>query len=1080
MQLKNVIPKLITAFLDVRSKPQVTALQSGQFTVRYAICKILYTFCKVRGEKVIVGFFNNEPQYLEPLLSDFERGSSEESSPNSLSWEGRYILLLWLSHLMLSPFDLATMSSVDGGTTPSFGEQLQLPEDTPGIALRVLPICLKYLTTATRERNAASQLLVRLCLRPDMRQIGLLDAVAHWAIDFFRASDREVEIHKNLGVLAFLSGLVASGSQREIGNFLAAILQATQRLATEDNANTIKSSAVARKFFVKIFRNIAILYLQAPPEGVDTTNIVEDVVEFLLDTLADGDTLVRFAASKAMSMVALKLDAGMADMIVDAILDRLDQNVLLEDSQRNLDSVNPLEWHGLILTLSHLLYRRAVSTDRLPKILNALLLGLTFEQRSATGASTGTNVRDAANFGIWAIARRYTTAELQKVDLASIRIVQDSEHKVSITQMLAIELIQSACLDPAGNIRRGSSAVLQELVGRHPDTIVEGIALIQIVDFHAVGLRQRAITEVTFNATKLSPIYWGALFKALLGWRGIGAVDEASRVAAARAIGAQSATQDPAHVRKMLKTIQRQLKSLAPRQVEQRHGLMLSIAAVLNQEQDRNDSARRRAFSTGLVFRESHEAPDRSDEELCCLMEFWSVLGEDIELTEKDFMSPSLRPGLTATAWLRLFRTLLTLGTEAPALPKLIDFMDKFNLSLGRGEASVLEEIPQAVLAFTVAIDSEQRDRLVTSWLSYLGAGSKTSHARSAGRVIALGAALGIWADHLADSNSVLEILTRRCTTEASIEERVDALKALKLVVSGIHQRQPCDLKKLEAPGERRSLNKVLSPADHKTMVSIVQAALIALNDYTTDDRGDTGSLVRIEALDLVEAARVPPFFFGWCQENRFELDEEITGIGALDLRLRNATVRLSLERLDKVRARAWRLGPKVIDDYSSYEYFYFSLQNLYVHSHFLPGRENQAAIKEYMESFFEGYCSSAGGTGSESLIQVSREALAVYLDTLDVVEHRVEAPFGEKRDAMSLQEPTLLQICNTFCDLIRKSLGKITTKTADDDRVLLPVLEVIAYILDMGLMERLDAYPAKFSYVYTLYFQRENVLTCI
>lgn len=260
MQLKNVIPQLVTAYLECRGRPVVATLQSGHVTIRYAICKILYTFCKVRGEKVIVGFFNNEPRYLEPLLSDFEKGTNEtntidaELSPISLAWEGRYILLLWLSHLMLSPFDLATMSSVDTGATPYFEEQLQLPSDTPGIARRVLPICLKYLKTATRERNAASQLLVRLCLRPDMRKIGLLDAVAQWAIDFFRDPAQEVEIHKSLGVLAFLSGLVASGNQREIGHFLAPIFEGTQRLAIGDNDANTKGQLVRRHYYFQNLR----------------------------------------------------------------------------------------------------------------------------------------------------------------------------------------------------------------------------------------------------------------------------------------------------------------------------------------------------------------------------------------------------------------------------------------------------------------------------------------------------------------------------------------------------------------------------------------------------------------------------------------------------------------------------------------------------------------------------------------------------------------------------------------------------------------------------------------------------------
>lgn len=807
----------------------------------------------------------------------------------------------------------------------------------------------------------------------------------------------------------------------------------------------VKSSAVARKLFVKIFRNIVILCLQAPPEGVDTTSIVEDVIGILLETLADGDTPVRFGASKALSMVTLKLDPNMAAEIVEAILDTLNEDVLLESSRRDLSAVNPLRWHGLTLTLSHLLYRRAVSTDQLPQILNALLLALTFEQRSATGAAIGTNIRDAANFGIWAIARRYTTDELQKVDLAAIGAVQDSKYNVSITQMLAIELIQCACLDPAGNIRRGSSAVLQELVGRHPDTIIEGIALIQVVDFHAVGLRQRAITDVTFEATKFSPMYWDALFKGLLGWRGIGAVDEASRVATAHAIGTLSTTQSPEIVYTMLTAIRNQLKKLASRQVEERHGLMLAAAAVLKQEQDRDGSTRRRARSPGLVIEDN--ALDRPDKDINRLKEFWSVLQEDVTLNDKDFTSPSLRPGLTATAWLNLFRALLTTSSVVSDIPTPMNFMERFNLCLGRGEESVLAEIPDAVIAFTAAISFNERDQLVRSWLSYLTAGTKMSHARSAGRVLALGAALGLWGEQLADWVQILATLTTRCTIEASIEERVDALKSLKLVVLGIYDRRSRDALTLG------NANDSPPPATHKIMISIAQAALKSLNDYTVDDRGDTGSLVRLEALDLVEAATLEAMYFGRHQSYARPQD---AGIVALQLQLTNATVRLSLERLDKVRARAWQHGTRVIEDYSSYEYFRYSLQSLYRCPFFHPSERNFAMIEneQTMLSFFEGYCSSAGGLGSEALAQVTRAALYDYLDSLDV---------ERDPDDGSELTPTLLEVCNTLCNLVKRCLGNAFDfpKKPDNDRVLVPVLEVITFLLDWNIIQRLS--PTQF-----------------
>src|SRR5271156_4248954 len=81
-----------------------------------AVSKLLYVFCKVRGQKVIVRLLNNEPKYLEPLLDFMARWNSAQNTESVLDhlglvWEERYILLLWLSHLMLIPFDLSSVSS---------------------------------------------------------------------------------------------------------------------------------------------------------------------------------------------------------------------------------------------------------------------------------------------------------------------------------------------------------------------------------------------------------------------------------------------------------------------------------------------------------------------------------------------------------------------------------------------------------------------------------------------------------------------------------------------------------------------------------------------------------------------------------------------------------------------------------------------------------------------------------------------------------------------------------------------------------------------------------------------------------
>jgi hypothetical protein len=890
-QLNKIIPQTVAAYLESLRNHTTVSLKPGQATVRYAICRVLYTFCKVRGEKIIVGFFNNEPQFVEPLLAVFERGTrqtdgtSESTGVYAISWEERFILLLWLSHLMLAPFHLSTISSFKPTKTTEQYDNLQLPVDLPGIPLRIIPICLRHLHAATRERTAAAQLLVRLCLRPDMRTAGLLDAITKWALSIFRSTSDENDIHHSLGILGVLSGFLASGNQNEIGRSITPIFQVCQQLMLDDKHVLIRSSAVARKLVVKMLRNIVGHCLKAPPDDIDTTAMLEEVIGQLLELLGDGDTPVRYAASKALSVLTLQLDPEMAAEVIEALLASLTEDVLWEGSARNLAAVNPLRWHGLTLTLGHLLYRRAIPTQQLPKILNALLLALTFEQRSATGSSLGTNVRDAANFGIWSVSRRYTTKELVAVETSSIRAARDNGRGLSIPQLLAIELIESACLDPAGNIRRGSSAALQELIGRHPDTVVEGIPLVQIVDFHAVGLRQRAMTEVTFSAAQANPIYWDALFHALLGWRGLAAVDASSRVSAATAIGLMSTIQSFEMDLEMIRTIRDYLKRLEHRQIEERHGLMIAIARIVSSHQ--------RKHSTGgsLPQETSPHRSATSDKELRALLPLWSVFDDELTLVGKDYTSPMLRPELTATATLVLIQSLSVLsrnledveGTSI-SIPASAHITDLLNLCLARSEDSVLDEIPETVRGLGMLILKPQAQDLVDMWINALRAGSRGASSRSAGPALALGAIYGVFKESAQVQTRILDCLSSRCTSDVGIEERVIAVHSLALVLD--------EFSSLTNPSIRTT-----------ALEKLASAALTALNDYTINERGDVGSLVRVKTLDLVEKA----WRSGLLRVHTKTEDDKGNGNQSRSPveDIQASVLRLSLEKLDKVRSRA-------------------------------------------------------------------------------------------------------------------------------------------------------------------------------
>jgi hypothetical protein len=931
---------------------------------------------------------------------------------HAVPWTERYILLLWLSHLMLAPFPLESMSGLQSSEQMSALLGVKLPAEVPAITLRVLAVCVARMRSASKERTAAATLLVRLCSRPDMQKLGLLNKVVGWSVSFLEsANESETDIHQCLGTLSFISGLVASTTNEEVGRSLSIIYHACRSILDREGLAYIRSSAVARKSIVKTLRNIVLhcLHPAATLFELDSTSVLEEVVEFLLEAVADGDTPVRYGASKALSIITLKLDPEMAEEVVEAILGSLNESVYWEGSERNLSGVNALRWHGLTLTLAQLLYRKAISTSKLPDVLNALLLSLSFEQRSPTGGSIGTNVRDSACFGVWALSRRYATSDLLAVETTAIRAC---EHKIglSVPQALAIELLTAACLDPAGNIRRGSSAALQELIGRHPNTIEHGIPLVQVVDFHAVGLRQRAMCNVATKASALHPLYWQALFEQLLRWRGTGSLDKDSRLFAARAIGLLSKSRPPSVLHALSNQIRHQLARLRPRQVEERQGLVSALAAIVE-----TSTARKALHDEQIV----DSAPITAK---ASLLDLWQLLTTELMLEDKAFISPALRPELTASSIAFFIAAMAGLTVDLPKAhwPKNMPFTEVIrilSLCLARHEEPVLGAI-RLTIPIVISLLSADHGALVDAvtrdWLSQLENEASYNGSRCAGHALALGSTYSVLHESVLKDyrglsetpRRIIEVLTLRCTPAVAIEARTIALRALSSLLESSTQ--------LDATAETQ----------------LMTAIHIALNDYTITERGDVGSLVRTEALEAVRN--------GWAAGSlRMEGSE-------LHQQVHADVLRLSLEKLDKIRGIAARtlrarlsrgqeelLTP--LEEVSSVNYFLAALQKFQSTAH--------SIIKE---AICLGYVSSAG-LGSESVAQNARRALLVFLDALPV-----DLPTAASQISLST-------VANCMLVLLKANV--------ENDRVLIPLLETIALLFDMNIMQRLVPSSA-FKYV--------------
>ncbi|KXH45974.1 beta-tubulin cofactor d [Colletotrichum simmondsii] len=1054
--LPEWLPLLASSYLEhlntrarARARPSASTRSQLLEPLNLAIAKIIYTFTKIRGEKVIVRFLNVESRHIEPLLSALEaseRASSTArpalnplSSPQSSSaaaispsgvtaqwsWEERYLVLLWLSHLLLAPFDLSTISSASADpdlTLPTIPD-FDWPDDLPGITVRILPLAIKYLATSGKERDGARALLVRIAMRRDMQSQGVLSALVHWSLASLKPSSSSDAAtpappqppYFYIGVLSFLAGVLRSSiNTSDMDAYLSPIFLTAHAVASaEDAQNTtatpsvsaaIRSVAVARKMLIKVIRSVTVLLLRSnrsPSDQQSTDELVE------------------------MSI-----------------------------------AVDPLEWHGLMLTLSHLLYRRSPPASQLPAIVHGLLLGLSFEKRSTSGGSIGTNVRDAACFGIWALARRYTTPELLDVPTAAV-VAARSYHRaasnVSILQVLATELTVTASLDPAGNIRRGASAALQELIGRHPDTVEKGIWVVQAVDYHTVALRSRAVHDVALSATKLSSQYGAALLDGLLGWRGIGDADVVSRRVAGASFGtltlelarqAETGSSpalpgesgDDDDVTQFTASIERvlaRLRTLQTRQVDERHGLVLCLASVLDKFPELlagkpvdsvTGIAHRVVRELEVLFKEFQTTTYRRPE---LVVEAYSRLITSSFPILQATSSPkgafiNLEPGYKVVSTDNTETLLNAIKTIDNAqntnnipdgVASLVStFTPIVSAGLARTEKEAVAAASEAALVLLVFSPAQERTRIVTEWAGAVRQRPTSRAASDTGTLYALTMAYPVTTTFGGGGGSsvVCDTILTRWAGDNDIDTRVAILQALSQ--SGLLRDQALVFLDLLAEG---------------------------LNDYTTNARGDVGSHVRLEALKATRSLWTMALGVDRSHSViRGNNDNKMEWLPAAVSKLFLRTLRLAAEKLDRVRTEAHAVLALTVEPsfatiftkltFSSKTYFQ-TLLNLYATENSLqppiaePARADAGA---WMAELLAGYVTSAD-TGNEDLVIASRAALA---------------------DFCAASPRNLDAVCGALVSNVKT---RQTPGQGQGDRVVVPTLEIVAFLCHIGLFQK-------------------------
>ncbi|KAF7979681.1 hypothetical protein HWV62_41685 [Athelia sp. TMB] len=343
-------------------------------------------------------------------------------------WSLRYVILMWLSLVCMIPFDLEQFDEPDqaGGTAKSVESLAK-----QGLSMGIIQVLCELLKSAPIE-EIQSKTSDFLAIASSIGQCPLLEnntvirkmklkLLSRLALRFLPAKSRVSR-----------KGLAMAGGA-SFGGFAAPIEQ----------------------------------------DDIEVPEEVETVLEELLKGLQDRDTIVRWSAAKGIARVSERLPVDFADQIFENIVSLFAIHSIAAASLYDLPSVAERPWHGACLGSAEMARRGLVSDENLPGLIKWLSKALYFDIRKGAH-SIGSNVRDAAAYALWSLARAQDPASLKP-------------HVTNLAQILATVSLY----DREIHIRRAASAAFQEHVGRM-GLFPHGIDVLRKTDFYAVSVRRNS------------------------------------------------------------------------------------------------------------------------------------------------------------------------------------------------------------------------------------------------------------------------------------------------------------------------------------------------------------------------------------------------------------------------------------------------------------------------------------------------------------------------------------------------------------------------------------------------------------
>lgn len=310
----------------------------------------------------------------------------------------------------------------------------------------IITLAREHLSESGPTREAAYACLSALFTRPDMEST-LLHSFMCWCCERLDAwckkgENAESELTHDsfqlIGVLHTMSNIFKKGHRNNVLPYAHMALNPCLRLSDQNNQTLV------RKLLIKVIQRIGLIFL--PPKeaawryqrgsrslltnlnqttssvvgcvetGVDKGFLggsvggeeeefevpaeLEEIVERLLCSVQDKDTVVRWSAAKGIGRVTMRLPLEFGDDVVGAVVD------VFEDAE------DESAWHGGCLALAELSRRGLLLPARLEAVVPIVVRAMHFDLRRGQH-SVGSHVRDAASYVCWAFARAYAPEVLK-------------------------------------------------------------------------------------------------------------------------------------------------------------------------------------------------------------------------------------------------------------------------------------------------------------------------------------------------------------------------------------------------------------------------------------------------------------------------------------------------------------------------------------------------------------------------------------------------------------------------------------------------------------------------------------------